>query len=69
LQNQNLRKRNGINFGNKIYNMEYFLIGILGTTLWLAYEMWRAPLLEMDENGNWITKQPTKKLKDLFKKK
>ncbi len=49
--------------------MEYFLIGILGTTLWLAYEMWRAPFLEMDENGNWITKQPTKKLKDLFKKK
>ena len=36
---------------------------------WMAYEIWRAPLLEMDDNGNWITKRPTKKLSDLFKKK
>lgn len=35
---------------------------------WMAYEIWRAPLLEMDDNGNWITKRPTKKLSDLFKK-
>lgn len=45
--------------------MEYILIGILGTTLWLAYEMYTAP--EMDDNG-YITKQG-KTLKDLFKKK
>lgn len=37
--------------------------------IWIAYEMWSAPLLEMDDNGNWITKVPEKKLSDLFKKK
>jgi hypothetical protein len=37
--------------------------------IWMAYEIWRAPLLEMDDNGNWITKRPEKKLSDLFKKK
>ena len=45
------------------------LIGFgLFILLWMAYEIWRAPLLEMDDNGNWITKKPTKKLSDLFKK-
>ena len=34
---------------------------------WMAYEIWRAPLLEMDDKGNWIIKQPTKKLSQLFK--
>jgi len=37
--------------------------------IWIAYEIWRAPLLEMDDSGNWIVKRPTKKLSDLFKKK
>lgn len=46
-----------------------FIIGFVAVCIWMAYEMWRAPLLEMDDNGNWITKKPTKKLKDLFKKK
>ena len=36
---------------------------------WMAYEIWRAPLLEMDDDGNWIVKKETKKLSDLFKKK
>lgn len=36
---------------------------------WMAYEIWRAPLLEMDDKGNWIVKRDTKKLSDLFKKK
>ena len=48
--------------------MEYILIGIVGTFLWLAYEMWRAPLLEEKEDGTWKTIKPTKTLKDLFKK-
>jgi hypothetical protein len=46
-------------------NMIYFIIGIIGTTLWIAFEMYRAP--EMDDNGR-ITK-PGKKLSDLFKRK
>ena len=33
--------------------------------LWIAYEVWRAPLI--DDNYNTIV--PAKKLKDLFKKK
>jgi hypothetical protein len=45
--------------------MIYFIIGIVGTILWMAFEMWRAPF--MDDNGR-ITK-PGNKLSDLFKKK
>lgn len=49
--------------------MIWFIIGFSITTIWIAYEMWRAPLLEETENGRFITKRPTKKLSDLFKKK
>jgi hypothetical protein len=45
--------------------MEYFAIGIIGTGLWMAFEIWRAPLV--DKNENIII--PSKKLKDLFKRK
>jgi hypothetical protein len=45
--------------------MEYFAIGIIGTALWLAFEIWRAPLV--DQNDRIII--PTKTLKDLFKRK
>jgi hypothetical protein len=44
--------------------MQYFIIGIIGTILWIAFEMWRAPM--MDDNGN-ITK-PGKKISDLWRK-
>jgi hypothetical protein len=43
--------------------MIYFIIGIIGTVLWMACEMYTAPT--MDDNGK-ITK-PGKKLSDLFK--
>ena len=43
----------------------YFVIGIIGTTLWMIYEMYTAPM--MDDDGR-ITK-PGNKLSDLFKKK
>lgn len=49
--------------------MIYFIIGIVGTILWVAYEMWRAPLLEENEDGSWKTIKPTKSFRDLFKKK
>ena len=45
--------------------IEYLAIGMIGTGLWMAFEIYRAPM--MDENGN-VTKEG-KKLKDLFKKK
>jgi hypothetical protein len=45
--------------------MIYFAIGLIGTGLWLAYEIWRAPMV--DHNERIII--PTKKLKDLFKRK
>ena len=35
--------------------------------LWMAYEIWRAPLMQETEDGKLITKRPTRKLKDLFK--
>ena len=45
---------------------QYIGIGILGTFIWLCFEMWRAPM--MDEKTGRILK-PGKKLSDLFKKK
>jgi len=45
--------------------MEYIAIGLIGTGIWLAYEIYTAPM--MDENGNIIKKG--KSLKDLFKRK
>jgi len=41
--------------------IQYIAIGMIGIGFWMAYEIYRAPM--MDENGR-ITK-----LKDLFKKK
>jgi hypothetical protein len=49
--------------------MIYLIIGITGTVLWMAFEMWRAPMLEEKEDGTWKTIKPTKSLKDLFKRK
>jgi len=46
-----------------------FGITLLVLTLWMAYEIWRAPLMQETEDGRLITKRPTKKLRDLFKKK
>jgi len=43
--------------------MIYFIIGIVGTILWIAYEFYTAPM--MDDNGK-ITK-PGKTWRDLFK--
>ena len=45
--------------------MEYFAIGIIGTGVWMAFEIWRAPLV--DQNENILI--PEKQLKDLFKRK
>lgn len=46
-------------------------IGILivMSTIWMAYEIWRAPLMEETEDGRLITKRPARKFSDLFKRK
>ena len=44
--------------------LKFYLIGLLFSTIWVAYEMYTAP--EMDDNGR-ITK-PGKKLSDLWRK-
>jgi hypothetical protein len=45
--------------------IEYIAIGMIGTGFWIAYEIYRAPL--MDDNGRIL--KEGKKLSDLFKKK
>jgi hypothetical protein len=47
------------------------MVGLIIITVfgWLTYEIWRAPLMEETEDGELITKRPTKKLSDLFKRK
>ena len=45
--------------------IQYIAIGLIGTVLWMAYEIYRAPM--MDDNGN--TTKEGKKISDLFKKK
>ncbi len=45
--------------------MIYLAIGLIGIGLWMAFEIWRAPLV--DQNENILI--PEKQLKDLFKRK
>jgi hypothetical protein len=35
--------------------------------LWMAFEIWRAPLMEETADGKLKTKRPAKKFTDLFK--
>jgi hypothetical protein len=49
--------------------MIYFAIGIVGTILWIAFEAWKAPLLDEKPDGSWVTIQKEKKIMDFFKKK
>ena len=37
--------------------------------VWLVFEMWRAPLMKENEDGSWTELKPSRKLKDLFKRK
>ena len=74
-QNVNqFKKRNGGSFGkhnisqNKNMYMKYVALLMIFTGLWMAYEIWRAPLLEETEDGNYKTKRPTKKLSDLWRR-
>lgn len=49
--------------------MEYVIIGISGTILWMAFEIWKAPLLRENPDGSYTTIQKEKKIIDFFKKK
>jgi hypothetical protein len=49
--------------------MEYILIGVIGTFLWIAFEMWKAPLLRENPDGSYTTLRKEKKIMDFFKKK
>lgn len=49
--------------------MIYFAIGLIGTGLWMAYEIWKAPLLEENPDGSYRTIQKEKKIMNFFKKK
>jgi hypothetical protein len=48
--------------------MLYLGIFFILFSLWITYEIWRAPLMEETEDGRLITKKPTKKLRDLWRK-
>jgi hypothetical protein len=37
--------------------------------LWIAFEIWKAPLLRENPDGSWTTIEESKKIMDLFKKK
>ena len=46
--------------------LKFYLLGLLFSFIWIAFEIYRAPM--MDEETGRIIKEG-KKLKDLFKKK
>jgi len=56
-------------FYEKSLIMIYIGIGFIVTAIWIAFEIWRAPIMEETDSGKLITKRPTKKISDLFKKK
>ena len=49
----------------------YTIFGIILVvfSLWMAFEIWRAPMMQETEDGRLITKKPAKKFTDLFKRK
>lgn len=49
--------------------MEYIIIGIVGTILWMSFEMWKSPLLRENPDGSWTTLRKERKIMDFFKKK
>lgn len=49
--------------------MKYLILIVFITVLWTAYEIWRAPLMEETEDGKLVTKRPTRKIIDLWRKR
>jgi hypothetical protein len=48
--------------------MKYIALLMIVVGLWIAFEIWRAPLMEETQDGKLKTKRPTKKLSDLWRK-
>ena len=48
--------------------MKYIILFFVVSTIWIAYEMWRAPMGEETENG-YRELRPPKKFKDLWRKR
>ena len=46
--------------------MIYFIIGIVGSVIWIGFEMYRAPMMD-EQTGNII--KPGKKISDLWRKR
>lgn len=55
-------------FYEKLLTMVYLGITFIVVAIWIAFEIWRAPLMEETEDGKLITKRPAKKLSDLWRK-
>ena len=49
--------------------MDILILVIILLWIWIAYEMWKAPLLRENPDGSWTTIQKEKKIMDFFKKK
>jgi hypothetical protein len=47
--------------------MKILALIMVCTGLWIAFEIWRAPLMEETVDGKLKTKRPAKKFGDLFK--
>ncbi len=52
----------------KTIHMKYAALLMIVIGLWIAFEIWRAPLMEETQDGKLKTKRPTKKLRDLWRK-
>ena len=49
--------------------MIYLGIGMMCSGVWIAFQIWKAPLLRENPDGLWTTVEKEKKIMDFFKKK
>ena len=49
--------------------LKYVALLMIVIGLWIAFEIWRAPLMEETQDGKLKTKRPTKKLSDLWQRR
>ena len=49
--------------------MIYLGIAMMCSGIWIAFQIWKAPLLRENPDGSWTTIEESKKIMDLFKKK
>ena len=49
--------------------MIYLGISMMCSGIWIAFQIWKAPLLRENPDGLWTTVEKEKKIMDFFKKK